>query len=83
MLLKIILVIVFVKMLMDYLCIKEGLLDISPTLNEIGNKSTDTCNVNIKLPNYDIATGTYNNNNNFIVNNFSNIEKSANPSICV
>lgn len=85
MLLKIILVIVFVKILVDLLWIKEGLLDLDPpVLNRVNDTTpkNENCNINIKFPNYDSATNTYNNNNNYIFNNFSNIKKAANPDVC-
>lgn len=87
MILKIILVIVFVKILLDTFCIKEGLLDLDPPiLTQIKSKdekpSSDNCNINIKFPNYDTVNNLYNNNNNYIFNNFSNIIKTANPNSC-
>lgn len=85
MLLKIILVIVFVKILTDFLWVKEGLLDLDPPiLNPVTGEKVkpEVCNINIKFPNYDIDKNLYNNNNNYIFNNYGNIEKAANPEIC-
>jgi hypothetical protein len=88
MILKIILVIVFVKILLDSFCIKEGLLDLDPPiLSQIKTKddektSSDSCNINIKFPNYDFEKNLYNNNNNYIYNNFSNILISADSTSC-
>lgn len=85
MLLKIILVIVFVKILVEFLWVKEGLLDLDPPILNRVNDTTpksENCNINIKFPNYDSVTNTYNNNNNYIFNNFSNIKKAANPDAC-
>ena len=85
MLLKIILGVVFVKILWDALCVKEGLLDLEPPLL---NRVDDTrakpegCNTNIVFCPYDKETNTITNNNNCLYHNFRNIQKAANPDDC-
>jgi hypothetical protein len=83
MILKIILVFVFVKILIDYLWQKEGLDIDLPVLNATDDKGiADTCSINIKFPKYDSVKNLYTNDNNFLYNNFNNIKRSANPKDC-
>ena len=96
MLLKIILVIVFVKMLTDHLWIKEGLLTTldPPPLNPVGDDSDKTsmggCSINIVFPNpvyYTNERGEkvlshYDNANNYMNNNYLNLTRAANPNDC-
>ena len=97
MFLKIILVIVFVKLLTDLLWIKEGLpssIEQEP-LNAVGKNASEdgtvsSCNINIKFPNPVYYTNDkgeqvfshYNTANNYINNDWKNINKSANPDDC-
>ena len=97
MLLKIILVIVFVKLLTDYLWIKEGFPSVldQPPLNTIkmadsDNATSASCNINIIFPNpvyYKNDKGEqvlshYDTKNNYINNDWKNINKAANPDDC-
>jgi hypothetical protein len=97
MFLKIILVIVFVKLLTDYLWIKEGFPSVldQPPLNTIkmadsDNASSASCNINIIFPNpvyYKNDKGEqvlshYDTKNNYINNDWKNINKAANPDDC-
>lgn len=84
MILKIILVIVVVKILIDFLWIKEGLTDTFDTaLNQTGDKAViEKCSINIKFPNYDSINKVYNNDNDYIFNNYQNIKRAANPDVC-
>jgi len=93
MLLKIILVIVFVKLGVDLFWStesKEPFVE-PPILNKITDGTpSEACNTNIQFPNPVYYTNEknekiiygYNNENNYIYNNFSNILKAANPEIC-
>jgi len=97
MFLKIILVIVFVKLLTDLLWIKEGLPGVidqeqltTIKMSESDNATASSCNINIIFPNPVYYTNDkgekvlshYNTNNNYINNDWKNINKSANPDDC-
>lgn len=83
MILKIILVIVFVKLCLDTLWSRENFMEV-PNLARLSEdkEKPSKCNINIQFPNYDPVLNLYNNDNNFLFNNFSNIKKSANPDEC-
>jgi hypothetical protein len=64
---------------------KEGLVDLDTSvMSHIGEKrlTKETCSINIKFPNYDSVKNVYNNDNNYLFNNFSNIKRAANPYDC-
>jgi hypothetical protein len=84
MILKIILGIVLVKILIDFLWTKEGYSeDYDIALNNTGDKAiVEKCSINIKLPNYDAVKNVYNNDNDYIFNNYQNIKRAANPDVC-
>jgi hypothetical protein len=100
MILKILLALVFVKLLTDRLWIKEGIgtedmmglgLRNVTKYEPTNDPSVSTrCSTNIlfpqfvedkKFPNKE-RTGIYTNDNNFMYNNFRNIQKVANPDMC-
>jgi hypothetical protein len=73
MLLNIILMIVFVKLFLEILWVKEGMDLELPTLNI---KDCDY-DVNIIFPFYDVANKIYTNQNNFIHSSYQNIKTYA------
>jgi len=97
MFLKIILVIVFVKLLTDLLWIKEGLPAVvdqeqltTIKMSDSDNATADGCNINIVFPNPVYYTNdkgeqvlsNYDTKNNYINNDWKNINKAANPDDC-
>ena len=84
MLLKIILAFVLFKIAWDMLNVKEGLLELEPPHLNMEKKGDyeNKCNINIKLPNYDIKQNNFIYDNNSIFNNFDNIKKYANQENC-
>lgn len=84
MILNIILVIVFVKLLTDFLWLPEGMSEAYDiNLNKTSDKNVvEKCSINIKFPNYDAVNNVYNNDNDYIFNNYQNIQRAANPDVC-
>jgi len=78
------LAIVFFKILTDTFWLREGNTEGVAPLAKIGDEKTkqNECNINIKFPNYNIEQKLYDNDNNYLVNNFINIERAANPLEC-